>query len=68
MPFVEETPLEDVMKYIKSASKKGPDDPGIQIDFDREGLQKADRNLATDDQAHRLFEGVPILRQASGCF
>lgn len=43
----EKTPLEDVLKSIKTASRKGPDDKGIPIYVDPVGLQEAERTLAT---------------------
>jgi len=42
MSFANETPLEDVLKYIKSATQ-GPNDTGIPIYVDPVGLQEARR-------------------------
>ena len=44
MSFANETPLEDVLKYIKSATA-GPHDTGIPIYVDPIGLQEAERTL-----------------------
>jgi hypothetical protein len=43
----EKTPLEDVLKFVKSATRKGPDDNGIPIYVDPVGLLEAERTLAT---------------------
>ena len=39
MRFPNETPLDQVLKHIKMATKKGPNDPGIPIYVDPVGLQ-----------------------------
>jgi hypothetical protein len=44
MEFSNETPLEDVLKSIKQATK-GPNDSGIPIYIDPLGLQKAERSV-----------------------
>ena len=44
MSFPNETPLEDLLKYIKQAST-GPNGTGIPIYVDPLGLQEADRTL-----------------------
>src|SRR5262249_62038450 len=44
MSFANETPLEDVLKYIKSATQ-GPNDSGIPIYVDPDGLNEAAENL-----------------------
>jgi hypothetical protein len=46
MRFANETPLEDVLKYIKSATK-GPNDAGIPIYVDPLGLQKAEKTMTS---------------------
>jgi hypothetical protein len=43
----EKTPLEDVLKFVKSATSKGPDDKGIPIYVDPLGLNEAEKTLAT---------------------
>jgi hypothetical protein len=43
----EKTPLEDVFKLIKSATRRGPNDRGIPIYVDPMGLQEAEKTLAT---------------------
>jgi hypothetical protein len=57
MSFANETPLEDVLKYIKSATQ-GPDDTGLPIYVDPDGLQKAQKTM-TSPVALDL-EGVPL--------
>src|SRR5262249_47055607 len=42
----EKTSLEDVLKFIKSAARKGPDDDGIPIYVDPVGLFEAEKTLA----------------------
>jgi hypothetical protein len=39
--------LEDVFKFIKSATRRGPDDRGILIYVDPVGLVEAEKTLAT---------------------
>ena len=46
MSFANETPLEDVLKYIKQATT-GPNDPGIPIYVDPLGLQEADKTMTS---------------------
>jgi RNA polymerase sigma factor (sigma-70 family) len=43
----EKTPLEEVLKFVKQATRKGPNDNGILIYVDPVGLNKAERTLAT---------------------
>jgi hypothetical protein len=45
MPFPKETPLDDVLKHIQQAARKGPNDPGLPIYVDPLGLQRAGRSL-----------------------
>ncbi len=45
MSFVEETPLDDVLKYIRQATINGPDDPGLPIYIDPIGLREANTSL-----------------------
>ncbi len=46
MSFANETPLEDVLKYIKSATQ-GPNDTGIPIYVDPVGLQEAEKTMTS---------------------
>jgi hypothetical protein len=57
MTFANETPLEDVLKYIKSASQ-GPNDSGIPIYVDPVGLQEADKTMTSPITLD--LEGVPL--------
>jgi RNA polymerase sigma factor (sigma-70 family) len=57
MTFANETPLEDVLKYIKSATQ-GPNDPGIPIYLDPVGLQEAERTMTSPVTLD--LEGVPL--------
>ncbi len=57
MQFQNETPLEDVLKYIKNATQ-GPNDSGIPIYVDPVGLQEADKTLQNTVQLD--LEGVPL--------
>ncbi len=43
----EKTPLEEVLKFVKSATSKGPDDKGIPIYVDPVGLNEAEKTLTT---------------------
>jgi hypothetical protein len=43
----EKTSLEDVFKFIKSATRRGPDDRGILIYVDPVGLEEAEKTLAS---------------------
>ena len=43
----EKTSLEDVLKFVKTATRKGPDDKGIPIYVDPVGLNEAEKTLAT---------------------
>ncbi|MBY0397793.1 MAG: hypothetical protein K2X91_15170, partial [Thermoleophilia bacterium] len=57
MNFANETPLEDVLKYIKSATQ-GPNDTGIPIYVDPVGLQEAEQTLTSPVTLD--LEGVPL--------
>ena len=57
MSFPNETPLEDVLKYIKQATQ-GPNDSGIPIYVDPLGLQEADKTLTSPISID--LEGVPL--------
>ena len=57
MAFSTDTPLEDVLKYIKQATATGKH-PGLQIYVDPFGLQEAERSLHSTVQID--LEGVPL--------
>jgi hypothetical protein len=57
MSFAAETPLDDVLKYIKQATTT-PDYPGIQIYVDPVGLQRADCSLNSTVQMD--LDGIPL--------
>jgi hypothetical protein len=57
MSFANETPLEDVLKYIKSATQ-GPNDSGIPIYVDPVGLNEAEKTLTSPVTLD--LEGVPL--------
>jgi hypothetical protein len=57
MSFAHETPLEDVLKYIKSATQ-GPNDIGIPIYVDPVGLEEENETLASPITMD--LEGVPL--------
>jgi hypothetical protein len=57
MSFANETPLEDVLKYIKSATQ-GPNDTGIAIYVDPVGLNEAEKTLTSPVTLD--LEGVPL--------
>ncbi|SIO28651.1 hypothetical protein SAMN05444166_3506 [Singulisphaera sp. GP187] len=57
MSFGNETPLEDVLKYIKRATT-GTNDNGIPIYVDPMGLQKAEKSMTSPVTLD--LEGVPL--------
>src|SRR5215218_8713095 len=57
MSFANETPLEDVLKYIKSATT-GANDNGIPIYVDPVGLQEAEKTMTSPVTLD--LEGVPL--------
>jgi RNA polymerase sigma factor (sigma-70 family) len=59
MNFETETPLDDILKYIKQGTTT-PTFPGIPIYVEPEGLQKAERSLNSTVQIN--LEGVPLRR------
>ncbi len=59
MPFANETPLEDVIKYIRQ-NTQGPNDDGIQIHVDPIGLEEADQTMQSPVKLN--LEGVPLKR------
>jgi hypothetical protein len=58
MPFGQSTPLSDVLKYIKSATKQGPNDPGIPTYADAAAFKKAEKTLSSTVRIE--LEGVPL--------
>jgi hypothetical protein len=63
MSFIEETPFEDVLKYIKQATTTATYS-GIPIYADPIGLSKADKTMASTVRNMDL-EGVPLKRTLS---
>lgn len=59
MSFPNETPLDDVLKYIKQATT-GPKSSGIPIYVDPIGLQEAEKTLNSTVQLD--LEGIPLRR------
>jgi hypothetical protein len=59
MSFANDTPLEDVLVYIKQATA-GPKRPGIPIYVDPQGLQQAEKSLTSPIQID--LEGIPLRR------
>jgi len=59
MSFPNETPLDDVLKYIKVATT-GPSSQGIPIYVDPVGLQEAEKTLTSTVQLD--LEGIPLRR------
>jgi hypothetical protein len=57
MRFPAETPLDDVLKYIKQATTT-PEYPGLPIYVDPIGLQEAERSLSSTVQID--LDGVPL--------
>lgn len=59
MPFANETPLEDVLKYIETATQdEGKPNSGIPIYVDPIGLQEAEKSLQTPITLN--LEGMPL--------
>jgi RNA polymerase sigma factor (sigma-70 family) len=61
MKFLEETPLEDVIKHIRQATKSSDMPSGIPIYVDTVALREADKTLTSTVRAIDL-EGVPLRR------
>jgi hypothetical protein len=57
MSFANETPLEDVLKYIKAATAS-KDDPGIPIYVDPAGLRSTGQTMQSTIQMD--LEGIPL--------
>jgi RNA polymerase sigma factor (sigma-70 family) len=60
MPFTEDTPLEDVLKYIKQATTTETYQ-GIQIYVDPVGLQEAEKSM-TSTVRNMDVQGIPLRR------
>jgi hypothetical protein len=58
IPLRNETPLDDVLDYIKTATRKSPDDPGIPILIVPSGLVETERSLNSTVQMD--LENVPL--------
>ncbi|MGO9462823.1 MAG: hypothetical protein ACLQIB_24415 [Isosphaeraceae bacterium] len=58
MSFANETPLDDMLKYIRQATKKLPNDPEINILLDPNALREAGKSLNSTVQLD--LEGVPL--------
>jgi len=59
MKFAQETPLEEVLKFIKSATQKG-NDPGIPIYIDPVGLEEAQGADKLAAPVKLDLDGVPL--------
>ena len=59
LPFPNETPMEDVLKYI-TQNTQGPNDNGIQIHVDPIGLEDASATMQSPVTIN--LEGVPLKR------
>jgi hypothetical protein len=59
MSFNEETPLEDVLKYLKQSTVTDRHKTGIQIYVDPRGLEQAEKSMTSTVRALDL-EGVPL--------
>jgi hypothetical protein len=57
MSFADETPFEDVLKYIKSATR-GPNDTSIPIYVDPVGMVEAEKTMTSPVSLE--LEGVPL--------
>ena len=58
MPFPEDTPLEDILKHVRAATR-GPNGKAIPIYVDPIGLQEAERSMTSTARNVEL-EGVPL--------
>jgi hypothetical protein len=58
MPFANETPLDDVLKYIKTATTSTEHPDGIPIYVDPIGLQESEKTLTSPVTMN--LEGVPL--------
>ena len=57
MSFAEETPLEDVLRYVMQATK-GPNDHGIHIYIDPVGLAESEKTMVSPVKIN--LQGVPL--------
>ncbi len=64
--FNEETPLEDVLKYVKQVSI-APGGKGIEIYVDPMGLQEADKTM-TSTIRNVEFEDVSVRSASARCW
>jgi len=60
MNFVNETPLEDLLKYVKSATKSSEFPKGIPVYVNPIGLQEAEKTMTTPVTID--LDGVPLKR------
>ncbi len=58
MRFRDDTPLGDVLNYIKQATKNGERDPGVPIYVDPVGLQEAEKSMTSTVKID--LEGTPL--------
>jgi cyanophycinase len=58
MPFSMETPLDYALDYLKRATARPPDDPGIKVLVILEGLEEVERSL--NSTVMMDLEGVPL--------
>jgi serine/threonine protein kinase len=58
MRFPNATPLTDVLRYIKKATKKGTDDPGLAIYLDPLGFQEAEKTFMSTVMID--VDGIPL--------
>ena len=58
MPFAQETPLEDVIKYIKTATTSPIFEQGLPIYIEPEGLQSAEKTM--DSPIKLNLEGIKL--------
>jgi serine/threonine protein kinase len=60
MTFTVETPLDDVLKYLKAATKKSASDPGLAFSIDPVGFQVAQKTMTSTVSLAMELEGVPL--------
>ena len=60
MPFEVRTPLNDVLKYIKTATKKSAGEPDLAISVDPAAFQQTQRTMASPVFLVVGLEGVPL--------
>ena len=59
MSFENETPLEDVILYVKQCTKKDENTPGFEVYVDPGGLSRADKTMASTVRSLDVA-GVPL--------